>query len=765
MRYQAKVTVFKEDGNLITRKDLLLRYRSIIKAQLQPGNRITTISSTTTTATATTEKPHGLETGDTVVITGAVNANHNKASGVAVTVTGQNTFTYTITSTNATSTNATLWEVVIDYYVPGFAKTLYSTPGTLTAFTSLFDLGQFSTLTDRAGSRPTVAINIEHIKGAEEFNAPAISVSGITRSSSTATVTTSVTHGLTSGDYVTIAGAGESDYNVTAVITVTTPTRFTYTVANSPTSPATGTITATLTYTTVQLQGAGAMPDEYNFVEDFTVFDAATDTEEALSLPDGNATTPGLTFDSDPNTGFYRVGSGEIGVSSNGTETVQLGASGVSADTINELTPDAGVIVDGVQLLDGAVIKGTATVAADGSDQTGASQLASDYNNITGADGSKGVKLPAVSTGRSIVVSNTDNSGALKVYPNTGGKINRGSANASVTVAANTTVVFIGDLEATTDYSMFVLGSTQYVNSIGELTSGSGVSFLNHRKLLVQTGITANSGGGQGSAVALTGDMCYVTVCAAAGDSVLLPAAVAGLKIEVNNTGAASANVFPRTGETIAGGSANAAYAVGVGQTQVFSCNTAGAWQVSIAGSIGVSDIHLTTPLGTGGAATVSVKEYGDGYNMVTQLTLTNFVVGALAGAAANLALGSKIYTFPAGAFVLSATYASVGLTAAGTANTPNVGIGSVVGTGAVNTLAGTATFMDYWTQQTAPDLAGTATVGLKNPTAGVQSGIALNLAASVKDVFLNAAAAWAANNTGNLTASGTIRIAWIKMA
>lgn len=68
------------------------------------------------------------------------------------------------------------------------------------------------------------------------------SVSGITRSSVTATATIAANTTLRTGDWVTISGANETDYNVTAQITVLSSTQFTYTVANSPTTPATGTI-------------------------------------------------------------------------------------------------------------------------------------------------------------------------------------------------------------------------------------------------------------------------------------------------------------------------------------------------------------------------------------------------------------------------------------------------------------------------------------------------------------------------------------------
>jgi len=71
-------------------------------------------------------------------------------------------------------------------------------------------------------------------------------VTSLTRSATTATVTTLTAHGYTSGWYVAIAGASQSDYNGVKPITVTSSTQFTFTVANSPATPATGTITATL---------------------------------------------------------------------------------------------------------------------------------------------------------------------------------------------------------------------------------------------------------------------------------------------------------------------------------------------------------------------------------------------------------------------------------------------------------------------------------------------------------------------------------------
>lgn len=76
-------------------------------------------------------------------------------------------------------------------------------------------------------------------------------VTSITRSGTTATVTTSAATNIPNGSTVTMAGASQSDYNGDKVVTVTGPTTFTFTVANSPATPATGTITATGGITTV----------------------------------------------------------------------------------------------------------------------------------------------------------------------------------------------------------------------------------------------------------------------------------------------------------------------------------------------------------------------------------------------------------------------------------------------------------------------------------------------------------------------------------
>ena len=69
-----------------------------------------------------------------------------------------------------------------------------------------------------------------------------VSALSITRSGTTATVTTDGAHGFLNFSQVNIRGADQADYNGDFAVTVTAADKFTFTVAGSPVTPATGTI-------------------------------------------------------------------------------------------------------------------------------------------------------------------------------------------------------------------------------------------------------------------------------------------------------------------------------------------------------------------------------------------------------------------------------------------------------------------------------------------------------------------------------------------
>ena len=74
-----------------------------------------------------------------------------------------------------------------------------------------------------------------------------VAITSITRSTTTATVTTTAAHGYTTGDFVNIRGATGADaalYNGDFTITVTDTDEFTYTMTGTPANNATGTLMA-----------------------------------------------------------------------------------------------------------------------------------------------------------------------------------------------------------------------------------------------------------------------------------------------------------------------------------------------------------------------------------------------------------------------------------------------------------------------------------------------------------------------------------------
>ncbi|MEO8359669.1 MAG: C25 family cysteine peptidase [Vicinamibacteria bacterium] len=111
-------------------------------------------------------------------------------------------------------------------------------PGTLSAS---LNAGPFVALTDPTDADPA------NVTGTLITYAPSRNVTSLTRVTTTATVTTSIAHGFTTGQAISIAGATSDPalWNGSFVITVTGPTTFQYTMTGTPvTSPAIGAITA-----------------------------------------------------------------------------------------------------------------------------------------------------------------------------------------------------------------------------------------------------------------------------------------------------------------------------------------------------------------------------------------------------------------------------------------------------------------------------------------------------------------------------------------
>lgn len=94
----------------------------------------------------------------------------------------------------------------------------------------------------------------------------------------------------------------------------------------------------------------------------------------------------------------------------------------------------------------------------------------------------------------------------------------------------------------------------------------------------VENGVTAAVASTQAGGYLITKAVTRVTTSATAGDSLLLPSAVAGEKRVVFNKAANSIDIFPAVGDKINALSADAAYALAATKGVIFYCAVAGTW-------------------------------------------------------------------------------------------------------------------------------------------------------------------------------------------
>ena len=128
----------------------------------------------------------------------------------------------------------------------------------------------------------------------------------------------------------------------------------------------------------------------------------------------------------------------KVGVFSNSADSEEIVAR---AKHVNPIVDVVNGLTDGTGALNAASITGTLlnistqTLAAAGSAQGDAGTITGQLVFVTGADATKGVILPTVTNGKFIIVVNTANA-VLKIYPASGEKIQGGTANANISLAA-----------------------------------------------------------------------------------------------------------------------------------------------------------------------------------------------------------------------------------------------------------------------------------------------------------------------------------------
>lgn len=172
-----------------------------------------------------------------------------------------------------------------------------------------------------------------------------------------------------------------------------------------------------------------------------------------------------------------------------------------------------------------------------------------------------------------------------------------------------------------------------------------------------------------------------------------------------------------------------------------------------------VRDLRNRNQVGSPGGTYVLAEEYGDRHAHRTVLRV-NTTLGAIAGGA-NLGLGKLLYTLPAGEVIVRAASMSMAIKQTDgniTADTPEVGLGTVIASGAVAVLSGTATFENILTGQVAADCNGTATVKT------VADQVLVIATAGAHTVYFNVADGWAASGDAGALLYGAVVLDWTYM-
>lgn len=129
-----------------------------------------------------------------------------------------------------------------------------------------------------------------------------------------------------------------------------------------------------------------------------------------------------------------------------------------------------------------------------------------------------------------------------------------------------------------------------------------------------ETGITAFAGGGQASATALTEEINNITTCVSAGDSVKLPAAVAGKHVYVKNSGATALDIFPASSDSINALAVNLAVRIQPGSSLHFYAKDATVWESE-------NDTSITIPAPTTVRGGLEIKAADSAGNTITTIT------------------------------------------------------------------------------------------------------------------------------------------------
>lgn len=159
------------------------------------------------------------------------------------------------------------------------------------------------------------------------------------------------------------------------------------------------------------------------------------------------------------------------------------------------------------------------------------------------------------------------------------------------------------------------LGDVTFPPSTPVIFNGLGLSANTLFTESASNTLTAHAGGGQTNALQLTSELNRITTVATAGDSVMLPAAVQGLTILIDNAGANQMQVYGNGTDTINGVATATGVSQMAGSEVIYVCHGTGTW---FANGLGTG---YAGSLETQSTVTGITAHAGGGQTSATQLT------------------------------------------------------------------------------------------------------------------------------------------------
>lgn len=237
----------------------------------------------------------------------------------------------------------------------------------------------------------------------------------------------------------------------------------------------------------------------------------------------------------------------------------------------------------------GGLVRSSATVTALSSDQGGAAALTAEFNAVSAANGTKGVKLPTAAANMTVTIVNTSASAVLKAYPATGAQINALGSNNAFSIGPGRTAEFIGRsttlwYTADSEAGLSLVAEVNLVNTAvaGSVVNSKAAVYSAAGGLARSSASVTALSSDQAGAAAMTAEINSVTASNGT-KAVKLPTAATNLIVDVINTVRdASLNVYPASGGQINALGSNAVYVLKPGQRATFVGKSTTLWHVGV---------------------------------------------------------------------------------------------------------------------------------------------------------------------------------------